>query len=222
MFFVILYLEYNQEITVKNLLNLSMILLLTSCAAWRLQKTEIIENYSKEIKEEKHKTKVFLSVDKVTHYLNGEKISEKTDASETDKTLQTIKQAYVESGLFEFVAKDKSEMQINIDVDVHGKSTMAMTVLTAATLFLFPSKTTDDFTIKAKFTKNGDELGVIEKFETVAMYRQIFLIFAMPFKAPFNINNKVLVDLNRSVITEAYDEGYFKEIKDVDLESEGT
>jgi len=199
---------------VKAILNLSVIVLLSSCAAWRLQKTEVIKEYSAQIKSETQKIKMHLSVDKVTHYLNGEKISEKVEAVDTEKTLNIVRKAYQESELFDLVAKDQSDLEIKLEVEIHGKSDMTMTILTAATLFLFPSKTTDEFSIKARFFKGGEEVGDIEKFETVTMYRQLFLIFALPFKSPFSISNETLVDLNRAIVTDAYDEGLFKQITD--------
>lgn len=194
----------------KSVLNLTAIFILTSCAAWRTQKTEIINIYSPELKAQKKKIKTKVSVNSVTHLLNGEKISKKSNSSETDKTFNTIKKAYEEAEIFDINPQGKSDLEIKLDIEIHGKSDMTMTVLSAVTLFLFPSKTSDEFKVKATFLKNGEELGVIEKFEEVTMYRQLFLVFAMPFKSPFSINNATLVDLNRAVVTEAFDEGFLK------------
>lgn len=199
-----------QEIDLKNILSLIVVVALSSCAAWRTQQTEIINIYSPELKAQKTKIKTYLSVNNVSHLFNGEKVSEKSDASQNVKTLNTIKKAYEEAEVFEFVTKDKADLEIKLDIEVHGKNDMTMAILTYATLFLFPSKTTDEFRVKATFIKKGEELGTVEKYEEVTQYRQLFLIFAMPFKSPFNINNATMVDLNRAIVTEAYDEGFLK------------
>lgn len=194
----------------KLILNMSIILVLSSCAAWRLQKTEVINVYAPELKEIDKKIKTRVSIENLTYFLNGEKLSEKASAEKINSALETIKRAYKEAQIFELSEEEKTDLEIKLSIEVHGKSDITMTVLTAMTLFLFPSKTTDEFSIKAQFIKNGEELGVIEKVETVTMYRQLFLIFAMPFKSPLNINQETLVDLNRSIVTEAFDEGYLK------------
>lgn len=120
-----------------------------------------------------------------------------------DKTVQ----AYRESGLFSEVLAGTTPADRQVDVQVldRGSGSTGAAVLTGLTFYLIPSKATDELTVSTTIRDgNGKILGSYKKSETVTMWQQFFLIFAMPFKSPGSVGKGTLLDLSRATITEAH------------------
>lgn len=118
--------------------------------------------------------------------------------------------AYTDSALFSQVMNGtgQTDLQAEIEVMDKGEGSMAMAVLTGLTLYVIPSTATDTFTLKTTIRDSrGRVLGQYEKTESVILWQQLFLIFAMPFKFPVSVVNQTLYDINRATINAAHAQG---------------
>ena len=123
----------------------------------------------------------------------------------------TVK-AYHESGLFSEVKTGLTETDLRAEVKIvdRGKVNLGSAFLTGLTLYLIPSNGTDELVVKTTIKDGeGKTLGTFEKSETITLYQQLFLIFAMPFNFPGSVVKKTLYDLNRATIIEAHSKGCF-------------
>ena len=124
---------------------------------------------------------------------------------------QTIK-AYRDSGLFSEVKGDADEADLYAEVVIvdKGDPNALLAFITGLTLYIVPSKATDEFTVKAAIRdKDGKILGRFEKSETVILWQQLFMVFAMPSNWPESVAKEALYDLNRAIIRDAYFQGFF-------------
>ncbi|MBD65787.1 MAG: hypothetical protein CME62_11310 [Halobacteriovoraceae bacterium] len=206
----------------KFLTSALVCIFLSSCAAWRVQQTVITDDFKHQLNKEPNKIKLFLSVSGYEYTENGEKAELRFE--KIPELLKIVKKAYVESDLFELVKEEKlSDIQAMVELKHNVIKNKTLDIVSPATLFLVPSKKIDEVYLKTTFYTGANEkveniLGEIEKEEQIKTYRQLFLVFVMPFKPPFNIFEETLVDLNRSTLLEANDEGMFvqKIVQNVD------
>lgn len=191
---------------------LSLLLILVSCAGWRLEETERVGKYPSDV-EVVEKIKLNFVVEKFDHFYNGELKESSLSQTKKLEMIEDIKMAYLDSGLF--ILEEKSpELTVKINIKSEGSGSMNRAILTYATFFLVPSSSETKYTVESKFIdRDGDLLGSIEKSDTVVKWQQLFMIFAMPFKYPHFALSDTLVDLNRSTIVQAFRDGYFREVK---------
>lgn len=125
---------------------------------------------------------------------------------------EQVTRAYQDSGLFTEVKPGLSDTDLKAEVRIidRGEANLGLAFLTGLTLYLIPSSATDEITIKTSIkNKDGDTLGTFEKSETITMWQQLFLIFAMPGNFPLSVTKETLYDVNRATITEAHSKGSF-------------
>lgn len=118
---------------------------------------------------------------------------------------QTIR-AYEDSGLFSEVKEDANELDLYAEVVIvdRGDTNAFLAFITGLTLYLIPSKATDEFTLKTTIKdKDGNILGAYEKSETVTLWQHLLLVFALPFNWPASVAKEALYDLNCATIKEA-------------------
>lgn len=194
----------------KSILILTVIVLFTSCAAFRSQETEQVNQFPKEVRKSVQ-IKTFLEYSTPVFYKNG--IVDKTKLTKNDrKELHKIlKRAYKEARVFKFVSKKEADLVIKIGLTRRTSDSFGMKIVSAISLFLIPSRTIDKYELTAKFTQNKEELDSFVKNETLTTWRQSFLVLALPFSSPGSVKEKTLIDLNRSIITDAYFAGYLKQ-----------
>ena len=119
---------------------------------------------------------------------------------------QTIK-AYEESGLFSQVKEGASETELHAEVMIvdRGDPNRFLAFITGLTLYIIPSKATDEFTVKTTIRDgDGNTLGTFEESETVTLWQQLLLVLAMPFNWPESVAREALYDLNHATIREAH------------------
>jgi hypothetical protein len=122
-----------------------------------------------------------------------------------------VAKAYEDSGLFSEVKTYMSDTDLKAEIKIidHNERNIGSAILTGLTLYLMPSKGTDELIVKTTIkNKVGNTLGVYEKSERVTTWLQLFLIFAMPFNFPGPVYEETLCDLNRSTIVELHSKGF--------------
>lgn len=118
--------------------------------------------------------------------------------------------AYRESGLFSFVEVGLAENDLRAEVKIldQGSYNAGLAFLTGFTLYLIPSKASDEFIVKTTIKdEEGNTLGSFEKSENINFWQQLFLIFALPANSPISVPEETLYDLNRATIIEAHSQG---------------
>lgn len=210
------FFSFNQSM--RNLINwfeLSFCLvLLGSCAAWRSGDVGEVSKLPTDLVAQRKVIKTSLNLKLYEYYSGGQLDKEKT-ADSREQTFQLGLVAFKEAALFNFVDQSSPNKEMSVEISVIRKkeSNLALDILTAATLYLIPKRTNEEITVSAKFfNKKGELLGMVEKQDTVIMWHQTFMIFALPFAYPTYVRNNVLTDLCRSIILEAITEGYFVEL----------
>lgn len=121
-------------------------------------------------------------------------------------TSQTIK-AYEESGRFSEVTQGGSGTDLHAEVVIvdRGNPNRFFAFITGLTLYIIPSKASDEFTVKTTISdEKGNIFGAFEKSETVTLWQQLLLVLAMPFNWPESVAREALYDLNHATIKEAY------------------
>jgi hypothetical protein len=124
---------------------------------------------------------------------------------------QTVK-AYEDSGMFLEVTDGADDADFHAEVMIvdRGKPNAFLAFITGLTLYVIPSKATDEFTVKTTISdRDGKTVGTFEKSETVSLWQQLFLVFAMPFNWPSSVAKEALYDLNRATISDAHAHGIF-------------
>ncbi len=194
----------------KFIVNFFIILIFSSCAAWRLNDSDKIVTFPKEMQL---KEKVALAVDFKEYqvFYNGEMKQDEINDQKKLEIKELILKAYEESDLFKLVPKGKATYIAEINLTQKGIGSMNQAILTGLTLFLYPSKSTDEFTITTIFKNQKNEVQAeFTKSDTVIMWKQLFLIFALPFKYPYKELKNVVIDLNRATILDAYHEPFLQ------------
>ena len=124
---------------------------------------------------------------------------------------EQVVDAYRDSGLFSEVETGMSDTDLKAEIKIvdHNERNLGLTFLTGLTLYLIPSRGTDEFIVKTTIkNKDGKTLCMYEMSEKIASWVQMFLIFAMPFHYPASVYNETLYDLNRSTIVELHSKGF--------------
>ena len=112
--------------------------------------------------------------------------------------------AYQESGLFSEVRQttDDSDFRAEISILDKGEYSPVMSFITGFTMFLIPSTASGTMTVTTALKdRNGTILGSFKKSESVTMWMELFLVFAMPFRS---LDQLPIYDLNRATILEAH------------------
>ena len=123
----------------------------------------------------------------------------------------SIPMAYSDSGLFSEVTMGAADTDLRAEIHVlrrHDYPGMWFFV-GLFTAFIVPISVQNEVIITTTI-KNRElqSLGTYEKAETVTEWAQLFLIFLAPFHWPTNVVwDELMYDLNRSVISQAYEEG---------------
>ena len=115
--------------------------------------------------------------------------------------------AYQESGLFSEVRQttDDSDFRAEVRILDKGEYSPVMSFITGFTMFLIPSTATATMTVTTALKdRNGGTLGSFEKSESVTMWMELFLAFAMPFRS---LDQLPIYDLNQATILEARSKG---------------
>lgn len=119
-----------------------------------------------------------------------------------------IVEIYRESGLFLNVEGGMHDTDYTAEIVLvdEGSFNMASVILTGLTLFLIPTKSTDNFILETKINDDQDNLlGTFKKEEAVTFWLHLF-----SKRSPTaNIYEEVTYDLNRATIKEAHAEGIF-------------
>ena len=92
--------------------------------------------------------------------------------------------AYQESGLFSEVRQttDDSDFRAEVRILDKGEYSPVMSFITGFTMFLIPSTATATMTVTTALKdRNGGTLGSFEKSESVTMWMELFLAFALSF-----------------------------------------
>jgi hypothetical protein len=194
----------------KSFLILGIIFLFSSCAAFRSQETEQVNRIPKEVRKSE-KIKTYLKYSEPVFYKNGKLDSANISKSDRTKLEKNLRHAYKEAKIFKFVSEKEADLVIQISLVGRTEDSFWMTIVSGVSLFLIPSRAIDKYELTVKFTQNGEELESFVKNETLTTWRQSFLIFALPFGTPGSVREKTLIDLNRSIITDAYFAGYLKQ-----------
>ncbi|HTO53386.1 MAG TPA: hypothetical protein VMR50_08365 [Myxococcota bacterium] len=119
---------------------------------------------------------------------------------------------YRDSALFSaVVAEDMpSDVRSEIRVVDSGDFRRWMAIVCGVTLFLFPAKATDHFTLHTEFKNaKGEVLATIEKSESVDSWIGLFLIVVTPFRWPGREVGDLVTELNRATLAEAHAQGIF-------------
>ncbi|MDY6952599.1 MAG: hypothetical protein SWE60_13895 [Thermodesulfobacteriota bacterium] len=122
---------------------------------------------------------------------------------------QTIK-AYEDAGIFSVVREDADGAELEAEVMIVDKAdpNTFFAFITGLTLYVLPSKATDEFTVQTTIRdRGGNTLGTFERSETVSLWQQVLLILAMPFNWPSSVAKEALYDLNHATIMDAYSQG---------------
>jgi hypothetical protein len=200
----------------KILKCISIILILSSCAAWRLEETNPTDKFPTNLSLEGKKPKTSISF-KRFEVKNNSKLDNEGMAEERRKeVLALIETAYKESKLFNIVDEDSpnKDMSIEVDITTHFSGGTGMKWLTALTLYLVPRKTVEEITVTTRFLdKKGELVGMVEKIDKAITWHQLFMIFALPFSStPNTVVTETILDLNKASIMDAFEDGYFTDI----------
>ncbi len=123
--------------------------------------------------------------------------------------------AYTDSALFSHVtvAKEQADVLAEIRITEDGNKFLAgiSGFISGFTMGIVPGYAHATLTSQTVFKNNADEeIGTIEKSESISFWIQIFLVAAMPFRdEPKVVARDVYYDLNRATLAEARSRGYF-------------
>ncbi len=132
--------------------------------------------------------------------------------------LNSIAKAYRDSGLFSDVKIGTWNTDLRAEIHVLRRHEFSLwrNLTSLFTAFIVPASAQDEVIITTTL-KNRElqSMGTFEKAETVIVRTQLFLIFTFPFymkdNPGFSMKDKVwselVYDLNRAIISQAYDEG---------------
>lgn len=199
---------------------LVLVAIFNSCAAWRSEDVIEVGEYPNESTTlvKKLKTSVKLSFYEV--YDEKELQKDKMKEKDQKKMKELVKKAYEESDSFDLVEENSPSKELSVEVSIlrQKKSHLFSDILTAATLYLVPKRTSEKITLTTKFFNKKQQLiGMVEKVESVVVWHQIFMIFAFPFNIPSSVIEETITDLTRSSILEAMSEGHFIEFTEEGL-----
>lgn len=114
-----------------------------------------------------------------------------------------ILKQYQSSGRFSSVTTNKqaADLYITIDISNHERSNLFSAVLTGLTLFVIPTRATNELTMETTFKDvDGKVLGRIKKQETITTWMQLLMVFALPFNESAD---NILTQLTQSTLEAA-------------------
>ena len=179
--------------------------LVSGCAAYRAGNLPQISSWPPESVNDKKSISIVVSGEAI---LGGK--HQAAPSTYIKISQEPTAKAYRNAGLFSDVKVGFAETDLRAEVKIvhQGETNLGLGFLSGLTLFLIPSKTTDEFVVKTTIKDSeGDTIGTFEKSETITMWQQLFLIFATPFNFPGSVVKETLYDLNRAIINEAHSQG---------------
>lgn len=197
---------------------ISIIMILSSCASWRLEETHPTTKFPENLTIEGKKPKTSITFKRFEVKNNSKLDNEGMTEVRRKEVLALIEKAYKESKLFNIVDEDSpnKDMSIEVDISKNFSSSSGMKWVTALTLYLVPRKTVEEITVTTRFLdKKGELVGMVEKIDKAITWHQFFMIFALPFSStPSSVVTETILDLNKASILDAFEDGYFKDIND--------
>jgi len=184
----------------------AVFLFLSSCAAWRVGETEEINDF-KDIKHKSEKIKIGIVFKEYKTYFNEEEKNNQGSLAKQQEFIELTQKTYKKSGLFQIQKRDKKDNEFIVEISlIHKATSNTNTVIfTWATLFLYPSKSLDEYILKTTIKDNkGNIVFESTKKDSIIMYQQFFMLFAMPFISPYKVEKGLLEQLNRSTIVDVY------------------
>ncbi len=143
-------------------------------------------------------------------YRNSFPTGEMTDWAVKEFQVESIVKAYRDSGLFSDV--EIGAFDTDLRAEVHVLRRVQVNELLCITWFLtlsaVPCSSPREFYITTTL-KNRElqSLGTFEQAERATTWMQLFLIFIAPFHWPDTVWDELVYDLNRSILSQAYEEG---------------
>ncbi|PJZ64378.1 hypothetical protein CH371_18340 [Leptospira wolffii] len=130
------------------------------------------------------------------------------------KRMERIKlclDAYRNSGIFHSVSDDEGgDIIANVFISENSEANLGFALLSGATLFLFPSIGTADFSMHTVFaTKTGKPLGTIQANGWQLVIMQILMLFPMIIWNPYSEDENFIIKMNQFTINEAIKSGIF-------------
>ncbi len=163
----------------KKLICCIVMAFLCSCAGFREGKVSSINTFPQPDK----KPSLNISLDFIVN-MNGNTIT--NQATENNIKAKVIER-FKASGLFSNVTLDSSgqEYSLNIKYEDRGDMNVFLSVLTGATLYIFPSYSKDTNIITAQLVNNKNKHKTeIVLNDSMTMWQQILLLPLTPFKHP--------------------------------------
>lgn len=191
---------------ITRLLCISLVILLSGCAAFRGGQLGTIENWPPAAEQKKSISYVITG--KVD--FNGKVTSAQPVMLAAWK--RHVDRAYNEAGVFSSVSEGFSDTDIRAEIDVTdvGRGNMALAFICGLTMFVIPAKASDEFVIRTVYKdRQGNVLADITRKENVDMWMQILLLPATPFAFPVAKVGGALYDVNRATLLEAKKKSVF-------------
>jgi len=117
-----------------------------------------------------------------------------------------VMDGYTESGLFREVRSGFGDADLHVEVTLERRdeSNLALATLSGLTLTVFPAWGSAELTMISRFRDGqGNELVTTRKKESVHIWIQLLLIFALPFGYPPVVSANVMQDLVLHSLAEA-------------------
>jgi hypothetical protein len=150
--------------------------------------------------------------------ISGNVGSEDSTTPTHPQALQLIEgqaqRAYMDSTLFSHVSVTKEPGDILAEIHVREDGSEALAFLSGFisgfSMGIIPGYANATLTMDTVFKNQfGNEIGSIKKSESVSIWIQLFLVFAMPFKEePKHVIRDIYYDLNRATLEQALKEGF--------------
>lgn len=192
-----------------------ILVFVSACAAWRAEDVPVVSKFSND--SFGHKGKISASIElKLYEFYVGDELRPNESTREySSKFYKLTRDVYKDVKFFDIVDANSPNKELKIEISLIRKreSNLLTDVLTGMSLYLIPKRTNERITLITKyFDKQGELVGMVEKVETVVMWHQLFMLFALPFNIPNNVIDDTVLDLSRSSLLEAYNDGYFVEL----------
>ncbi|MFI8479529.1 hypothetical protein ACIGCM_03065 [Pseudomonas sp. NPDC078700] len=98
-------------------------------------------------------------------------------------------------------AKQAADMYISVKVTNNERSNLFSAALTGFSLFIIPTRFTNQLTMETTFKDvNGNLLGRVKKSETITSWMQLLMIFALPFNESAD---NIFTQLSKSTLEQA-------------------
>ncbi|WP_339485959.1 hypothetical protein [Pseudomonas sp. EL_65y_Pfl2_R95] len=98
-------------------------------------------------------------------------------------------------------AKQAADLYINVKITNNERSNLFSASLTGFSLFIIPTRFTNQLTMETTFKDvNGNLLGRVKKSETITSWMQLLMIFALPFNESAD---NIFTQLSKSTLEQA-------------------